>query len=596
MNGPVDFTGLRPPRVVMQDGFVDGMPRWLVFEECRGILAARTTAEVEPCLQRAEAAAAEGLWVAGFVTYEAAPAFDAALTVRPDATGPLLWMASFERVTTRVGQPSPPASPQTAWQPAVDRIAHGQSIGRIKDAIARGETYQVNLTFPCRTAEPPPADDLFARLVLAQRGAYSAFIETSDFAVCSASPELFFTLDGDRIACRPMKGTSPRGPRTQPDRTLAAALQASVKNRAENLMIVDMVRNDLGRIAAHGSVDVVDLFTLERYPGVWQLTSGVIGRTTAGIREIFRALFPSASITGAPKVQTMRLIAELEIAPRGVYTGAIGWIGPNRRAQFNVAIRTAWIDKRIGTATFGTGGGIVWDSQADAEYDEANAKSAILQADARSFDLLETLRWEHPGGFAFLDEHLERLADSAHYFGIPCDAKAVRTQLLAAAAAWPNAAMRVRLLVDMEGRARIEATRLGTDADFGDRPSSTTPGLKTALALSPVSTADRFLFHKTTRRDVYERLRSSAPAVDDVVLWNDAGDTTETTIGNLVADINGQLVTPPVESGLLPGVFRRHLLARGVLAEQRIPLAALQAATAVYRINSVRGWTRLLLA
>jgi para-aminobenzoate synthetase/4-amino-4-deoxychorismate lyase len=391
-----------------------------------------------------------------------------------------------------------------------------------------------------------------------------------------------------------MKGTAPRGLWSLQDLARAAQLRRSAKTRAENLMIVDMVRNDLGRIAVPGSVRVSGLFAVEQYETVWQMTSTVEASTAARLPDILRALFPCASVTGAPKVRTMQIIAELEQSPRGIYTGCMGYLAPDGRAQFNVAIRTAHIDRELERAEYGVGGGILWGSSARREFDECLTKARVLGGGAPSFELLETLLWEPGSGYALLDGHLRRLGASARYFAFDVDAAAVKRRLLADAAAFPRRPRRVRLLVSRTGSVRLETQDCAAGTLTLHPPAARGPGAPAAwrvrLAPEPVRAEDRFLYHKTTRRDVYERARASCPDCDDVILWNASGEVTESTIANIVTRSRGRLLTPPVSAGLLPGVFRERLLRRRVIAEAPIVRADLARSEAVYLINSVRGW------
>ncbi|MHB8078722.1 MAG: aminodeoxychorismate synthase component I, partial [Candidatus Krumholzibacteriia bacterium] len=330
---------------------------------------------------------------AGFVAYEAAPAFDAALAVRPpDVSGPAAagpgprppaaWFGFYDAARL---ERRPPGVRRTAvwrvgpWRPSLTAAAHAAAVARVKGHIAAGDTYQVNLTFRLRSDLRGDPWAFCRALQRRQPSGCGAYLDTGEDVVASASPELFFRLDGERIVTRPMKGTSPRGGDAAHDRRLAARLRASAKERAENVMIVDMMRNDLGRIARPGSVVVERLLAVERYPTVLQMTSTVAARTVASLPDLFAALFPCASVTGAPKPRTMAIIADLEPTPRGIYTGAVGCALPGRRAQFNVAIRTVHLAAATGAAEYGVGGGIVWDSTAAAEYAECLAKAAVLR-------------------------------------------------------------------------------------------------------------------------------------------------------------------------------------------------------------------------
>jgi len=558
---------------------------WLHFREPAEVFCVREPAGVVPALRAIEARIARGrLYAAGFMAYEAAPAFDPALPVRADESGfPLLCFGVFaspERVAPPGPRGPPPATP-AKWESAVAPDRHAQAIARIKAYIAEGRTYQVNYTFRLRAPFTGDAWEWFARLAAAQQAPYAAFVDIGDWAICSASPELFFEREGERLLSRPMKGTAARGRTTAEDALQANQLKVSPKNRAENIMIVDMVRNDIGRVAAPGSVVAESLFDVERHPAVWQMTSTVSGRTAAGLADIFQALFPAASITGAPKPATMGIIAELETDPRRVYTGCIGYAAPGGRAQFNVAIRTVLIDRRAGRAEYGTGGGVVWDSTASGEYNECLLKARVVSDPPADFELLETLRWEPGKGYFLLDWHLARLADSAAYFSIPLNIEAVRAELESLTPAFPAGPCRVRRRVGRDGRlagapawrpraARVSAGRVG-------------------LARTPVDSSNVFLFHKTTRRAIYAEKLAERPDCEEVILWNEKGELTESTIANLVVERNGQFYTPPVVCGLLPGTYRAWLLAQRRVCERVLTRSDLRAAERIWLVNSVRG-------
>jgi para-aminobenzoate synthetase/4-amino-4-deoxychorismate lyase len=412
-------------------------------------------------------------------------------------------------------------------------------------------------------------------------GPWGAWLDTGSHVVCSASPELFFTLRDGRLECRPMKGTAPRGLWAAADLAAGEALRQSAKNRAENVMIVDMVRNDLGRLARAGSVHVPSLFDVERYPRQWQMTSTVVADAPdARLPAIFEAMFPSGSVTGAPKHSAMGIIRDLETSPRGVYTGAIGYLSPRGRAHFSVAIRTITIDRARGEAEFGVGSGIVWDSVDRDEYDECLLKASILTRATPAFRLLETIGYSPDTGFALLDRHIARLKASAEYFGFVLDEEEAR-RMLERSVGDLRGRSRLRLLLARDGSLVCQAV------DLIEKPARP---LLAALAADPVDASDPFLYHKTTRRDVYERARASRPAAEAVILWNPDGEVTEGTEANLVALLDGVKVTPPVECGLLPGTLRAELLEAGEILERRLTIADLRRAEAIWLVNSVRGW------
>lgn len=530
-----------------------------------------------------------GYHAAGFVSYEAAPGFDAALVAKPPADTPLVWFGLFEcpqdasTLAVDSGNPSGSASDgATSWRPDISPDDYRDGVAAVHDAIARGDSYQANYTFRLHASMTP--DDtaaLYRRLASDQRAPYAAYLDLGRWQILSLSPELFFRIDGGLIATKPMKGTAPRGTSADDDAAHAAWLRTSEKNRAENVMIVDLARNDVGRIADVGSVRVTNLFEIERYPSVFQMVSTVQGRLRPGttLTNVFTALFPAGSITGAPKTSSMKLIASLERDARGVYCGAIGFASPDGNAVFNVAIRTATVDTVSGQAQFGTGGGITWDSRADDEYAEALAKTACLTP-TPGFDLFETMRLER-GVYARLDGHLGRLERSAAYFGRPFAAATLREALVCHAQHYPGEPRRVRMRLDAAGTPHIDSDAFTIAADT-PRP--------VVLASTPVSRSDRWLYHKTTRRATYDRHRAEHPGAFDVLLWNEDGALTEFTIGNLVMEIEGRRWTPPVGSGLLPGVFRATLLEAGVIHERALTRADLTRATRVWLINSLREW------
>lgn len=572
-------------QIVIRD---DTTGQWLRFQNPRQVVEARCIEEVLPNLRIVEEKTQEqGLFAAGFISYEAAPAFDDALQVRPSTSFPLIWFGLYARPEVMEELPPTPQEPAytlTPWVPSVSRTAYDQAIAQVKAHIARGETYQVNYTFRLRATFSGNVWALFVDLARAQQAKYSAYVDTGRYAICSASPELFFQLDGHRLSARPMKGTAARGYTLSEDNALAQWLLQSEKNRAENVMIVDMIRNDMGRVAATGTVHVPELFEIERYPTLWQMTSSVTARTDASLCDIMAALFPCASITGAPKPRTMQIIAGLETEPRRIYTGCIGFIAPGRRVQFNVAIRTALIDQKTGQAEFGTGGGIVWDSVDSEEYTECQVKARVLTGRQPVFSLLETLRWTPGEEFFLLAYHLRRLHNSAAYFDLPANMDEVQARLTALAASLPKEPHKVRLLVAQDGNISCHATPL--PAESGSRP------VRLRMAKSPVDSGNLFLYHKTTHRQVYDKARADFPDDDDVLLWNERGEITESCTANVVVELDGERVTPPVRCGLLPGTFRAWLLDQQEVREQVIPVEALKRCRGIYLINSVRKWRK----
>jgi para-aminobenzoate synthetase/4-amino-4-deoxychorismate lyase len=554
---------------------------WVQFARPVSIRETRAAAEVVPLVNEVERVVRSRGWHAvGFLTYEAAGAFGLPVCP-PDPNLPLAWFALFDRA-----RPAPPGSrfaahdagyELDALRHSVDRRGFQAAFDRIKRHLADGDCYQVNYTFQVEGRFRGDPLALFEDLHGAQQGAHAAYLHVGSHSICSASPELFFSRVGDRVVARPMKGTAARGRTSAEDGQQRDDLRASEKERAENVMIVDMVRNDLGRVAKTGSIAVPELFVAERYPNVWQMTSLVTGTSERPLGELFAAMHPSASVTGAPKVRTMDILCGLEQRPRGVYTGAIGHVGPDGAASFSVAIRTAVVDHAAATVQFGIGSGIVWDSDAQREYDECLLKGSVLGRRPPSFELLETLRWAPGEGFLLLERHLARVCDSAGYFGFSCDATRL-TSALDEGVSGSTSPLRVRLLVSRDGGVRVETFPLG----------ETKRRLRVDLAAAPVDPRDVFLFHKTTNRDLYERARTATG--DETILWNAGGCVTEATTANIVVELDGERVTPPIECGLLAGTFRAELLQRGQVRERTVTIADLRRAPALWLVNSVHGW------
>lgn len=551
------------------------------YRDPREIVEVCALEDVIPALSHVERAVARGLHAAGFLAYEAAPAFDDALACHASSALPLLWFGLYDRVDRAPIAPRGDPYAVGAWTPRVTETEYAANIARIRAWIAAGDTYQVNYAFPLEAPFSGSALDWFYTIASSQQSDYCAYMDLGPVQVLSASPELFFSLQDGVLRTRPMKGTCTRGRWTQEDLARAESLRSSEKERAENVMIVDLLRNDMGRISDVGSVRVERLFETERYPTIWQMTSTIASRTSAGMPAILRALFPSGSVTGAPKVRTMQIIRDIEPHPRGVYCGAMGWWEPGGRAEFNVAIRTATVDRKSGKAAYWVGSGVTWDSSASAEHAECLAKAAVLRKPCEPFELLESLRLE--GGYHLLTEHLDRLCDSAAYFGYSCDRGAIESLLNSCVETWReeyrDTPLKVRLLLARDGTARVEAA-----------PAPKTKPVRIGFALHPIDGNDVFLFHKTTRREVYDAARASRPGCDDVLLWNGRGEVTESTTANVVVERDGKWLTPPVASGLLAGTLRARLLAEPALEEAVLTKEDIRKASAIHLINSVRGW------
>jgi para-aminobenzoate synthetase / 4-amino-4-deoxychorismate lyase len=462
-----------------------------------------------------------------------------------------------------------------------------EKINRIKTYIHEGDTYQINFTGKYAFDVEGPPIDLFNELKKKQRVPYAAYMKFGSRSVISLSPELFFRIRNGVIQTKPMKGTVKRGRTLEEDERLAHWLTNDPKNRSENVMIVDLLRNDLGKISETGSVTVPSLFTIEKYQTLFQMTSTVEGRISDSVTlfDVFKSIFPCGSVTGAPKIRSMQIIHELEKERRGVYTGAIGFCSPNKEAVFNVAIRTLVIDGRKGE--MGTGGGIVYDSNPEDEYNECKLKADFLTSHFQDFELLETLLWKD--GYPFLKQHLHRLTQSAKYFDFPCNIDSIEKQLHEHSGIFEEGSRhKIRLRVNASGAVIIESSAIADDETGG------------LIALADIRTDshNRFLYHKTTNRELYDRLFHEAEikGFTDVIFMNENNEITEGSRNNIFIEKDGTLFTPPIECGLLNGVYRQHVIAtRPPVVERTLHLSDLLGADKIYLCNAVRGMREVKL-
>lgn len=533
-------------------------------------------------------------WLAGYFTYEFGYLFETRLSnllKSKKIDFPLAWLGVFERplvidhqrffpkkylkVTT---QDSFKVSGQ-AFNMSV--FEYTKAIEKIKNHLKRGDTYQVNFTMKFGARFKGDVTKYYLKLRRNQLTSYSGFINDGQRCILSFSPELFFKIKNNNIVTRPMKGTSPRGKMSQEDRAQQEFLKTDTKNRAENIMIVDLLRNDLGKIARKGSVKVESFFDVEKYSSLFQMTSTIKAQLAKDVflKDILCALFPSGSVTGAPKIRTMQIIENLEKSPRDIYTGALGYISPYKEACFNVAIRTAILKKN--RLECGIGGGIVYDSKPKKEYQECLLKAKFLTQDAKVFSLIETMLWENRR-FKFLSLHIKRLLGSCEYFQIPLNITALRQALFNVTRSFKkDTSYKVRVLVNQEAEVIISYSVLtGLKSE-----------VKIKLALPRVNSQDIFLYHKTTNRDLYDEQRKKAKREGffDVIFVNERGQLTEGTITNFFLLINNRLFTPPVSSGLLPGVLRAHLLSQHKAEEKVLYPKDIQKAQRVFVGNSVQG-------
>ena len=554
--------------------------------ELTGLLATGQAADlsrVRPLVEEAAGRAEAGEWVAVALTYEAAAGLQPGLSVHdPQGPVPLAWFAAFSNVNHEPRWGSAQPYEVGSWAAAVSKSDYLAMVDEIRQLIAAGDTYQVNYTIPLRTSVEGDLMSLYRGLIEAQSGGYGAFLETDEWAVLSASPELFVRWDRNgQLVTRPMKGTRRRGRTPAEDARLRDELESSDKDHAENVMIVDLLRNDLGRVCEIGTVHVEHLFDIERFDTVWQLTSEVHGmsRSDVDLIEVLAGLFPCGSVTGAPKKRTMEIIQSVEPDPRGIYCGTVGYLSPDPaepKAHLNVAIRTVEVDRTNGQARYGAGGGITWDSDPLQEWQEVAAKAAVLDVVPEPLTLIETMRWEPDTGVIRRDRHLERLAASATHFDVPLNLAMLTDRLDAISA---DRALRVRVTVSRAGHHEVE---------LGPAPALNQP-IEVAIDDVPVDDQHLFLFHKTNRRTVYRDAADRHPEMEDVLLINTRGQITESTRANVAALLGDTWVTPPLSDGLLPGVLRAEMLASGQLTERSLSVADVRSADAVELISSLRG-------
>jgi len=524
----------------------------------------------------------KNLIAAGYLSYEAAPAFDNAYCVNKKGNLPLICFGLFKDYKTEITLESNNHESAEAieWEIATNQTHYEIHLKYIKDQIKLGNTYQVNYTL--RKHSKCIANPYGFFLEKVQDAPYAAFIESDEHTIISTSPELFFKLSDESLICKPMKGTSKRGRTLKEDIALMKELKNSEKDKAENIMITDMLRNDMGKISDTGSVKVLSEFDIEKYPTVWQMTSSVKSQTRASITAIFEALFPCASVTGAPKVSSMKIISEIEDQPREIYTGAIGYIAPNNEAQFSVPIRTILSNKKIDRSVYGTGSGIVWDSEWEKEWDECQNKSAILSVSHQNFELFETMRWDSNRGIFLEELHLNRLKDSAEFYNFKFSRKKINDKLHDYLKNLePESEKIIRLFLAKDGETRL------TTSAYKEHNKDKTHLI--SLAIQPVDSDDLSLYHKTTIRGIYEDATGENPDCDDVLLWNEDGHITESTISNIIFKKDSEYFTPPISCGLLGGTYRTHLINQGHLVERIIPKTEINLYSEIYLINSVRG-------
>jgi para-aminobenzoate synthetase/4-amino-4-deoxychorismate lyase len=554
-----------------------------LFADPVDIITCREPAGLQKCFRQMEDRRGKGFYLAGFFAYEMGYFLEESLhKYCPKHDCPLLWFGVYPEPLKRM-----PRDDQRENRPfffskprlAVDLRQYEKAIRKIKTCIARGETYQINYTSGYDFHFVGDVAGFYRRLKQSQKVSYSALIYFEGNAVISLSPELFFRIDaGGNIMVKPMKGTSP----------LSASsrwLSHDAKNKSENVMIVDLLRNDLGRICLPGSVKVKKLFEVEKYETLMQMTSTVTGRLRPQIKmlDMIKSLFPCGSVTGAPKIRSMKIISDLERGPRNIYTGAIGYFAPDGQAVFNVAIRTIDLRRQSGRqyhARMGVGGGIVYDSRPKDEFEECRLKGKFLTGTLPEFALIETMLLEN-GKIKYLGRHLQRLNKSARFFSTACNLDKIKKYLKECAAKQPGR-FRLRLLLKPDGNFVIQLM-----------PAASPPASSLLIAVSPHKTnsGDPFLYHKTTHRKLYDEefKKNSARGYFDVVFQNEKDEITEGAISNIFILVKGRWYTPPLSCGLLNGIARQVMIRKLDAKERIIDLNDLKSADQIVLTNSVRG-------
>ncbi|MFH1742699.1 MAG: aminodeoxychorismate synthase component I, partial [bacterium] len=529
------------------------------------IIIAQSVNEVAEALIRLDERIRAGKYVAGYIAYDAGLALDKPIRSRHSHPSPVLWLGvydnclRFEADKVDLGESGAVTDVQDI-RLNIDESEYLDRVERAKQYISAGDVYQVNYTCKLRFKHTARPASLFARLRRAHPVPHAAFINTGEEQVISLSPELFLRREGQKVLTRPMKGTMKRGRWFEEDQAMMRRLSTDEKNRAENLMIVDLMRNDIGRVCRIGQVDVTRLFHVERYASLFQMTSDVVGvlQEETSARDLLRAVFPPGSVTGAPKIRAMEIIDELEHEARGVYCGSIALFQPNGDCLLNVVIRT--IVQRGEECEMGVGSGIVADSDARLELAETRLKGYFLGAEHRSFHLLETMRLRADGKFVFLEEHIERMRGSAAYFGWDFPETCLR-EALEGVASKVTGDTRVRLLLAEDGNSRVQCSEIG--------PPSNQP-VRVLLASRKTDPSDLFSYHKTTRREAYDAdwRKAHEEGYFDLIYLNTNGEVTEGAITNLIANIDGRWFTPPLRSGLLPGIWRAQKLKQNHVEER----------------------------
>jgi para-aminobenzoate synthetase/4-amino-4-deoxychorismate lyase len=551
------------------------------------IITAQVMTDIAPAMDKLETYLAQGYHAAGYISYEAGYAFEPKKFSAHNRLGgtPLLQFGIFSGYTSAL----PPGLPDAAndldlnLKPDWTEPEYTRRFHKVIDYIKAGDVYQINLTFPMRGSFSGSAQDLYDALRRRQPGKYGGVVSLGGVDIISLSPELFFKRTGNNMDMRPMKGTARRLPDPARDLALRDAMKEDAKSQAENLMIVDLLRNDLSRLSQRGSVNVPELFSLETYPTLHQMTSRVNAKLREGVSvtSIFESLFPCGSVTGAPKIRAMEIIQELEEHPRGAYCGALGYMDPNGDACFNVGIRTLTLDQ--GQLTYNVGSGIVLDSQAREEYDECLLKAHVLRSPP---DLIETSLWTPKDGFVRLPRHLRRLTRSARALNYPFNNLEAHEKLRAAVKE-KTGPQRIRMTLTHQGHLDILANPLQT------LPGQTLPGpMRLAISQNRLSPTVQESAHKVSARTFYDGERQRVQALgeyDEVLFLNEHGELCEGSFTSLFIKTAGKILTPSLTCGLLPGILREEMIETGQAFEAILTLADLENADTIYVGNSLRG-------
>jgi len=573
----------------------------LLFTDPVETLAAYNCTQVETVLSKIDEQINKGFYAAGYLAYEAGYGFEEKLFDEKYYDRPLALFGIYNKPHIISRHDYGILNGDICNKCAVSNLAinikpnvYYNKIAAIKEFISQGDVYQINFTYKYKFNISGDTFALFIELLNNQNVNFAAYVSDKNHCIISLSPELFFKIESGRIYVKPMKGTSRRGRYIQEDINLKNRLMNCLKNKAENTMIIDLMRNDIGKISVTGSVKTENIFEVETYSTLFQMTSAVNGILDAkiGFKDIFKSLFPSGSVTGAPKIRAMEIIKDLEQENRGIYTGSIGYITPEKFAQFNVAIRTIYLNKNSSCAELGVGSGIVADSVASEEFEECKLKSTFLtKSKPKKFSLIETLLLEN--NTLFLREfHTQRLIQSAQYFNYKIDIELLNEILDSIHLKYDTVINRkVRIILDEKGKIKYSVEKIAHTC----RPKN----LRVAISDKRTFSQDIYLFHKTTNRELYniEYAKYTSLGFFDVIFFNEYGQVTEGAISNVFIKKGDTYYTPPIDCGLLPGTYRRYLMEKKdfKIVEKILYKEDLFSADSVFAVNSVRKMVEVSL-